>query len=72
MIDDVDVAVQVSIFNETIMNIMENFAPNEIIICGDRNTLCMNRHIKVLFSIKIIFRKSLHITKTLCFISLLL
>ena len=32
-----DVDKQVAIFNDTLMNIMENFVPNETIICDDRD-----------------------------------
>ena len=41
---------QVSIFNETIMNIMPNFVPNELITCDDRDPTWMNRQIKNLIA----------------------
>ena len=37
---------QVSVFNETIMNIMSNIVPNKLITCGDRDPPWMNRYIK--------------------------
>ena len=43
---DLDADVQVSLFNDTITNIMPNFVPNEIIICDNRDPPWMNRHIK--------------------------
>ena len=43
---DLNVNEQVSVFNDTITNIMSNFVPNEIIICDDRDPSWMNRHIK--------------------------
>ena len=36
---DLDVSEQVSVFNDTITNIMSNFAPNEIISCGNRDSV---------------------------------
>ena len=35
-----------SVFNETIMNIMTNFVSNELVICDDRDPPWMNRYIK--------------------------
>ena len=43
-----DVDKQVSIFSDTLMNIMQNFIPNETIICDDRNTPWINKEIKQL------------------------
>ena len=43
---DLDVNEQVSIFNDTATNIMSNVVPIEIIICENRGTLQMNRHLK--------------------------
>ena len=34
---------QVAIFSDTLMNIMQNFVPNETIICDDRNPPWMNK-----------------------------
>ena len=39
---------QVAIFSDTLMNIMQNFVPNETIICDDRDPPWMNREIKPL------------------------
>ena len=41
-----DVDKQVAIFRDTFMNIMQNFVPNETIICDDRNPQRMNKEIK--------------------------
>ena len=49
---DLDVNEQVSVFNDTMANIMPSFVPSEIIICDDRDPPWMNRHIKILFFIK--------------------
>ena len=46
MLNNLDVNEQVSVFNETIMNIMSNFVPNELITCDDRDPPWMNRYIK--------------------------
>ena len=45
-LNNLDVNEQVSVFNETIMNIMSNFVPNELITCDDRDPPWMNRYIK--------------------------
>ena len=55
---DLDVNEQVSIFNNTITNIMSNFVPNEIIICDDRDPPWMKRHIKNLILYKANFYKT--------------
>ena len=34
-----DVNVQVSVFNEAIVNIISNYVPNDIITCDDENLL---------------------------------
>ena len=43
---------QVSIFNDTILNIISNFIPHETIICDDRDPLWINSKIK-----KVIYEK---------------
>ena len=40
-----DVDKQVAIFSGTLMNIMQNFVPNETIICDDRDPPWMNKEI---------------------------
>ena len=45
-LNNLDVNEQVSVFNETITNIMSNFVPNELITCDDRDPPWMNRYIK--------------------------
>ena len=45
-LNNLDVNEQVSVFNETIMNIMSNFFPNELITCDDPDPPLMNRSIK--------------------------
>ena len=34
-LNNLDVNEQVSVFNETIMNVMSNFVPNELVTCDD-------------------------------------
>ena len=46
LLNNLNVNVKVSAFNETIMNIMSNFVPNELITCDDRYPSRMNRYIK--------------------------
>ena len=53
-----DVSEQVSVFNDTITNIMSNFVRNEIIICGDRYPLWINSQIKNLILYKHNFYKT--------------
>ena len=45
-LDNLNVSELVSVFNETIMNIMTKFASNELVICDDRDPPWMNRYIK--------------------------
>ena len=45
-LNNLDVNEQVSVFNETSMNIMSNFFPNELITCDDPDPPWMNRSIK--------------------------
>ena len=40
---------QVSVFNETIMNIMPNIVPSKLITCDDRDPPWMNCYIKIRF-----------------------
>ena len=57
LLNNVDVNEQVSIFNETVMNIMSNFVPNEIITCDDRDPPWKNRYIKNLMAVIYDFHK---------------
>ena len=57
-LNDLDVNEQVSIFNNTITNVMSKFVPNEIIICDDRDPPWINRHIKDLIHYKANFYKT--------------
>ena len=43
---------QVSVFNETIMNVFENFIPHETVTCNDRDPPWMNKQIKTLIAEK--------------------
>ena len=43
---NVDVNKKVVLFNETILNIICNFIPHEIVTCDDRDTPCMTRLVK--------------------------
>ena len=45
-LNNLDVDEQVPVFNETVMNIMSDFVPNELITCDDRDRPWMNRNIK--------------------------
>ena len=47
-----DVNKQVSVFNEMIMNIFENFIPHETITCNDKYSPWMNKQIKILIAEK--------------------
>ena len=47
-LSNLDVNKQVSVFNETIMNIFENFIPQETITCNDKDPPWMNKQIKTL------------------------
>ena len=49
-LNNLNVNKQVSVFNETIMNIMSNFVPNELITCDDRDPPWKNRYIKNLIA----------------------
>ena len=41
-----NIDIQVSIFNETILNIFSNFVPNKIVTCNGRYSIWMNELIK--------------------------
>ena len=49
-LNNLDVNEQVSVFNETIMSIMSNFVPNELITCDYRDPPWMNWYIKNLIA----------------------
>ena len=49
---DWDNALQVTIFSDTLMNIMQDFVPNKTIICDDRDPALMNKEIKQLIEQK--------------------
>ena len=51
-LSNLDVNKQVSVFNETIMNIFENFIPHETITCNDKDPPWMNKQIKTLIAEK--------------------
>ena len=48
----IDANDQVSVFNSTILNIVSNFIPNEIITCDDREPPLINGFIKNLIRTK--------------------
>ena len=50
LLNNLDANEQVSVFNETIVNIMFNFVPNELITYDDRGPPWMNRYIKNLIA----------------------
>ena len=45
-LNNLDMNEQVSVFNETIMNIMSSFVSNELITCDDLDLPWMNQYIK--------------------------
>ena len=45
-LSNLDVNKQVSVFNETIMNIFENFIPHKTITCNDKDHPWMKKQIK--------------------------
>ena len=49
-LNNVNINEQVSVFNETIMNIMSSFVPNKLITCDDRDPPWMNWYIKNLIA----------------------
>ena len=55
----IDANDQVSVFNSTILNIVSNFIPNEIITCDDRDLPYMNSFIKNLVRAKDNFNKKI-------------
>ena len=66
--DDVD--KQVAIFSDTLMNIMQNFVPNETIICDSRDPPWTNKEIKQLIEQKNQFYKQfIQSNKTLLYIN---
>ena len=66
--DDVD--KQGAIFSDTLMNIMQNFVPNETIICDNRDPPWTNKEIKQLIEHKNQFYKQfIQSNKTLLYIN---
>ena len=49
---NLNVNKQVSVFNETIINIFENFIPHETITCNDKDPPWMKKQIKTLIAEK--------------------
>ena len=47
-----DVDKEIAFFSDTLMNIMQNFLPNETIICDDRDPPWINKEIKQLIEQK--------------------
>ena len=54
-LSNLDVDKQVSVFNEPIMNIFENFIPHETITCNDKDPPWMNKQIKTLVAEKTLY-----------------
>ena len=50
LLNNPDVNEQVSVLTQTIMNVMSNFVPNELITCNDRYPPWMNWYIKNLIA----------------------
>ena len=44
---------KVLIFNKTVLNVLSNFIPHEIIVCGDKDLPWFNRKIKLLINEKL-------------------
>ena len=60
---ELDVNEQVSVFNNTITNMMSHFVPDEIIICINRDNPWMKCHIKNLIPYKDNFYKNVYTRK---------
>ena len=56
-LNNLDVNEEVSVLNETIMNVKSNFVPNKLVTCDDREPPSMNRYIKDLIVSINYFRK---------------
>ena len=54
---------KVDIFNRTILNILSNFIPHEIIVCDDKDPPWFNNRIKTLIQEKMLHRRFIAITK---------
>ena len=65
-----DVDKQVAIFNDTLMNLMQNFVSNETIICDNRDPPWMNKEIKQLIERKKQFHKRFIRSNKIYFISI--
>ena len=48
VLPNLNVGDQFTVFNRTILNILKNFIPHEIIVCDDNNPPCFNKSIKTL------------------------
>ena len=64
MLNNPDVSEQVSVLNQTIMNVMSNFVPNELITCDDRYPPWMNWYIKILIAAINDFHKKLFLSSS--------
>ena len=54
----IDIYDQVVLFNETIVNIISNFIPNETMTFDDRDPPCLNKNIKNMINYKnVIYNK---------------
>ena len=72
-LDNVSPTRQVSIFNDTILNIISNFIPHETIICDDRDPPWINSKIKKVIHEKINnIRNTLIINQTFYFYKILI
>ena len=58
-LNNLGVNEQVSVFNETVMNIMSNFVPNELVTHDDRGLPWRNRYTKNLIMAITDFHKNL-------------
>lgn len=50
-----DINKQVSLFNETLTNIFENYYPHEIVTCNDKDLAWLRKTIKVILTEKNLF-----------------
>ena len=64
LLNNPDVSEQVSVLNQTIMNVMSNFVPNELITCDDRYPPWMNWYIKILIAAINDFHKKLFLSSS--------
>ena len=58
-----NIKAQITVFNETILNIFRNYVPNKYIICDDKDPVRLNENIKSKIKSLNIFYKTILITE---------